>query len=384
MIRILSRDLINATLLAGATIFPAMAQAADSADTIETIVVTAQKRTEKVQDVPVSISVITGRQLEQFQSTQLSDWVGYIPGLDITNNGVPGETSIAVDGIAPIGAASQVGIYVDDTPIGSSSSFQGGNGLSIDLMPYDLDRVEVLHGPQGTLYGASTMGGLLKYVLASPNLDQFSGRVGGDLEGVQNGKDVGGGGRGEVNVPIVDGELAVRASIYSHTTPGYIDSITTGQKSDNVLHQGGGRVAALWQANPDLSIELSAIYQRSHDANQSFVALNQATGQPFGSNLSNINARDEPFVQEFQLYNATVNWNFDWATLTSVSSYQNFTNTIVQDFTDYIGVYLGELGGPGPGQSDFYEHYRLQKFTQEVRLASPPGARVARGGLLYA
>ena len=339
------------------------------------VVVTAEKRTQRLQNVAASVSVVPGRQLEQLRSTQMADWAGYVPGISLTSNGAPGETMIALDGIAPIGAASEVGLYVDDTPIGSSSSFQGGNGFSVDLMPYDLDRVEVLRGPQGTLYGASTMGGLIKYVLSSPNLDTFSGRIGGDAFGVQNANTAGGGGRGEVNIPIVDDKLAIRASAFYETTPGYIDDITTGQKGDNALRQYGGRIAALFKPTPDVSLELSAIYQNSHADNQSIVALSPTTGQPIGGSLSNINTRPEPYTQTLQLYNATLNWDLHFAQLTSISSYQDFSNNTVEDLTDYIGVYLGLFGGTGPGQADFDENYRLQKFTQEVRLASPSGQR---------
>jgi len=370
----LRNHLLGSVFLAGAASFAVSVHAQSAEQTsVAEVVVTADKRTEKLQDVPSSVSVISGATLEQMAATQLADWVGYVPGLNIGDNGAPGETNIALDGIGPIGAASEVGIYVNETQVGSSSSFEGANGFTLDLMPYDLERAEVLHGPQGTLYGASTMGGLIKYVLADPSLDQFSGRIGGDVFGVENGDGAGGGARGEVNIPIVRDVFAIRASAYEESTPGYIDDATTGQKADNALDQYGGRVAALWRPSADLSIELSAIYQHSHADNQSIVALNQSTGQPIGGPLSDTNTRNEPYTQELQLYDATITWDLRWGQLTSISSYQQFTNDTVEDLTDYIGVYLGYFGGPGPGESDFFEDYRLQKFTQEVRLASPTG-----------
>jgi len=339
------------------------------------VVVTAEKRTANLRNVAVSVSAVPGRVLEQMRSIQLVDWAPYVPGLQADNVGAPGETKVAIDGIGPIGAASEVGFYVNDTPVGSSSSFQGGNGFSIDLMPYDLTRAEVLRGPQGTLYGASTMGGLIKYVLAEPNLETVSGRIGGDVFGVQNAHAPGGGGRAEVNVPIVQDKLAVRVSAYDENTPGYIDNVTTGQRGDNAVQQYGGRIALLFKPSADLSIELSAIYQKNHADNQAIVALNQATARPFGDSLSNINLRPEPYSQELQLYDATVNWDLHFATLTSISSYQDFRNNTSEDITQYVGQYLGLLGGPGPEQAGFDERYRLEKFTQEVRLASPAGQR---------
>jgi iron complex outermembrane recepter protein len=338
---------------------------------VSEVVVTAEKRTERLQEVPASVTAVQGAALEQMRATSLEDWAGYVPGLTIGDAGAPGQAFVAVDGIAPIGAASEVGVYVNDTPVGSSSSFQGANGFTLDLQPYDLDRVEVLRGPQGTLYGASTMGGLIKYVLAAPDLDQFSGRIGGDVFGVQNAHDPGGGVRGEVNLPIVEDKLALRVSAYDENTPGFIDDATTGQKGDNPLHQAGGRIALLWKPTTDLSVQLGAIYQYNHADNESFVALNATNGKPLDGPLDNINTLPEPYTQELQLYDITINWNLHWAQLTSITSYQTFTNQTTEDLTDYIGRYLNDFGAPAPGLSDFHEDYRLKKVSQEVRLSSP-------------
>jgi iron complex outermembrane receptor protein len=342
---------------------------------VSEVVVTAEKRTERLMDVPQSVSVVSGQQLQQMQATSMLDWAGYVPGLTVAQVGAPGLSFIALDGIPPIGAASEVGVYVDETPIGSSSSFQGANGFSMDMLPYDLDRAEVLRGPQGTLYGASTMGGLIKYVLTAPDLNTFSGHIGGDVFGVERANQPGGGGRGEVNIPIIDGKLAVRVSAYDENTPGFIDNATTGQKDDNPVRQQGGRVAILWQPVEDFNAQFDAIYQNTHADNLSIVALSQTTGQPLFGNLSNINTLPEPYTQALQLYSMTLNWNLHWAQLTSITSYQTFTNQTTEDLTDYIGKYLGFFGAPGPGLSDFHEDYRLKKWTQEVRLASPEGQK---------
>jgi iron complex outermembrane receptor protein len=191
--RLLGSAALAAAFLA-ADLAHAQAQTVPRGSTVGELVVTAEKRPERLSDVAASVSVVPGGTLETMEATQLQDWAGFVPGLTVADQGAPGESSIAVDGIAPIAAASEVGLYVNDTPVGTSSSFQGGNGFSIDLLPYDLSRVEVLRGPQGTLYGASTMGGLIKYVLAAPDLDTFSGRIGGDVFGMANAHEPGGGG----------------------------------------------------------------------------------------------------------------------------------------------------------------------------------------------
>src|SRR5579871_2635860 len=184
--------------------------AAAGTATLSEVVVTAQKRTERLLDVPLSITAVQGPTLEQMQATQLADWAPFVPGLNVANQGAPGRSFVALDGVAPIAAASEIGLYVDDTPVGSSSSFQGANNFTLDLVPYDLDRVEVLRGPQGTLYGASTMGGLIKYVLAAPDLTRFAGRVGGDAFSVNDAGSPGGGARAELNLPLIQDRLAVR------------------------------------------------------------------------------------------------------------------------------------------------------------------------------
>ncbi|HEX3407991.1 MAG TPA: TonB-dependent receptor [Caulobacteraceae bacterium] len=374
MVRDQARRALALALLASAAI-PGLALAQTettrtaSQAAVSELVVTAQKRVEALQNVPLSVSAVPGRTLEQLHATDLQDWSSYVPGLTVGDNGAPGEANLAIDGIGPIAAASEVGIYVDDTPVGSSSSFEGARLLTLDLMPYDLDRIEVLRGPQGTLYGASTMGGLIKYVLDAPDPSHFSARVGGDLFGISHSGGVGGGGRGEANLPVND-QLALRVSGFYESTPGYIDNATTGRKDDNPVTQWGGRAALLWRPTSDVSVQLSALYQRNHSDNQNIVALDTVTQQPIAGQLTNINTRDEPFTQSLQLYDLTLNWNLHWAQLTSVTSYQRFDNTTDQDLTEFIAV---PLGLP---QADLIEKLGLSKFTQEVRLTSPAGQKL--------
>jgi outer membrane receptor protein involved in Fe transport len=351
--------------------------ASNASTNLSEVVITAEKRSERLATTPVSVSVVQGAKLEEAQAVNMADWSGYVPGLQLGAGGATGLVNLSLDGIGPLAAASQVGVYINDTPLGSSSSFQGARLFTPDLMPYDLDHIEVLRGPQGTLYGASTMGGLIKYALKDPNLENFSGRIGGDLFGVENGSGVGGGVRGAINAPLIKDQLALRLSAYDENAPGYIDNATTGQKNDNALQQYGGRAALLWKPTADFSLEASAIYSRNHSDNQAIVALSQDTLQPIAGPLSNINTRPEPYTQTLQLYDVRLDWDLKWATLTSVSSYQHFENNNIQDLTDYLGVFLPDFGLTAePGQADFLEHYILNKYTEEVRLTSPSGQKL--------
>jgi outer membrane receptor protein involved in Fe transport len=153
--------------------------AADSA-TLGTIMVTAEKRSEDIQQVPMSISVIDVSTLENLHATQLSDYAGYIPGFTVINGGSPGQASLGVRGITPLSAGSTVATYIDETPLGTSSNYGGGSNSVVDLLPYDFQSVEVLRGPQGTLYGASALGGVLRYVTRQPDLNTWSWRFGAD------------------------------------------------------------------------------------------------------------------------------------------------------------------------------------------------------------
>jgi iron complex outermembrane recepter protein len=350
----------------------ALAAAADESQ-LELVIVTAQKRTENVQQVPASISVLKGADLERMHATSLSDYVAYVPGLSLATQGAPGLNTLTIDGVPPLGAASEVGVYVGDVPIGSSNSFQAAQTLTLDLMPYDLDRVEVLRGPQGTLYGASTMGGLVKYVLASPNLHQFSGRAGGDVFGVHGAGSPGFGVRGMVNLPLLDGRFGLRASAYDQWTPGYIDSGVSGAKRQNGTREYGGRLAALWQPITDFSVELSVMDQKVATNGLAIEALNYEGNQTLYGDLTDDNALPQPFQQEIQVYGATLKYDLHWAQLTSVSSYQRFRNNDNEDSTSFIGPYLPAFGAPGPGMVILRNHLNLKKFTQEVRLASPQG-----------
>src|SRR6187431_3554736 len=145
------------------------------------IIVTAQKREERLRDVPQSVTAISDVTLERLQANDFSDYVARVPGMTAVTN-QPGSTRLTLRGLNAGGVASTIGTYVDETPFGSSSGLANGAVLAPDLDPFDVERIEVLRGPQGTLYGASTLGGLLKFVTREPSTEdlEFSARVSGE------------------------------------------------------------------------------------------------------------------------------------------------------------------------------------------------------------
>ncbi|HEX9207250.1 MAG TPA: TonB-dependent receptor [Steroidobacteraceae bacterium] len=350
----------------------AVPMAADAAPAtsqgLEEIVVTAQKREEKLSETPVSVTALSAKDLEAMAATQFRDFATTVPGLNFTTSGI-GETQINLRGITTGGNVSPtVGIYVDEVPYGSSTAFASGAQLGLDVGLFDVQRVEVLRGPQGTLYGASTMGGLLKYVSVTPDLHDFGGTVRAGLSSTEHGGtnyDV----ASAVNAPITDGKSAVRLSGFYSKDGGYIDDLQLGKDNVNEADVYGGRADFLLQPSDKLSVRLTAFAQdvnRDGSINGDFDAT---TGKPIDGELDQRNALPQPFDQEFRLVSATVDYDFGPAQLTSITSYQTAQVTNSADLTDLYVPLLG-LYGFELSSLAIDKEIETNKFTQELRLAA--------------
>jgi outer membrane receptor protein involved in Fe transport len=372
--------LLTATAI-GALAMAAPASAQDSAPAAgetddQVILVTAQKREEDLQDVPASISVLGADDLVQTGATQITDFAAYVPGLHGENRGTPGGTRVALRGISPLGANATVGVYIDDAPIGSVTPYTESGDFTLDLMPYDLARIEVLRGPQGTLYGASTIGGLLKYVTVAPDLDEFSGRVGGELFTINHAGGLGYAAQGMVNLPLVTDRLAITASLAHRSTPGWIDNAQTGATDQNGYDQTGGRFSLLWRPVDALSVRLNAIYQKL-DQDSIGTTAQDLTGTPVGNGRANFNYIPESFRSRFQYYAATVDYDFGAATLSSTTTYSDTERRERIDSSRIFGILFPLLtgGAIAPGVTPFDNNITLEKWTEEVRLTSASGGR---------
>lgn len=366
-----------ALLAGGSALAQERAVSTQRAAIIEEIVVTAQKRVENLQDVPVSISVVGNRQLEDLHVTQLTDIAAYVPGFQVDNTGSPGQTALSLRGVAPVGPGQTVGTYIDDTPVGSSSFYARGAVFALDLLPYDIERLEVLRGPQGTLYGASTIGGLLKYVTRSPDLENFEFRAGADVLSMADADDMGVGGRVGINAPLVEGKVAVRASYAYQKMPGYVDNPVLGVEDQNEYEQDGGRVALLWQINDAASLRLSGMWQSvDSDDNATEVSSLPPSLVPIAGGRSNNNVIPQPFTKDLAFYSATLNWNLGWADFVSATSYSETTTHQQQDGTPTYGIVFDLFAGIPDGQAAFILDLDLEKWTQEFRLTSGTDGRV--------
>jgi outer membrane receptor protein involved in Fe transport len=356
------------------------------ATALEEIVVTAQKRTERLQDVPASVTAIRGESLYELGLSQLADYAQYVPGLAIQNGGSPGQASVTLRGIAAVGPGSVIGYYIDDTPLGSSGNYAVATLFALDLMPYDLDRLEVLRGPQGTLYGAGAMGGLLKYVLKQADPTSFSAQFGGEASSAEHGGRVGYAGRAAVNVPIIADKLAMRASLYDKHYQGYTDNVLLGAANSNTGRQYGGRLALTWTPLDSVRVNLAGIWNRISSDDNATVMLGNLTatiddgvrflrGQPTFGELAGANAFLQPFSKDIDYYSATVVWDAPQGlTVTSATSWSRAVTHRLQDTTSSYGP-VPTLFDLAPGYSDYRVDLDLEKMTQEVRVASASGER---------
>ena len=362
---------------------PATASSGESAEEqgqLADVIVTAQRRSERLLQVAAPVTALQATDLARQGASRLADYAASVPGLNLISS-EPGETSLVIRGITTgYGAAiaATTSTYIDDTPYGSSTANALGSLTTVDLDPATLQSVEVLRGPQGTLYGASAMGGLIKYVTVPPSLTKDSARVELDGSSVDGGGQ-GYGVRGMWDGPLVPGELGVTLNAFDRRDPGYIDDPNGNHKNVNGLHVSGGRLAMMWQPTERFSAEFSALVQDS--------STNATSDVDVDSNLNPIYGKYRQFRYATQnwdfdstLYSLRVKYDFGWAALTSISSYQGETARQGLDFTPRFGPLLASIINP-PNSNATYgvvDHVSLNehKITQEVRLSSPSTQRL--------
>lgn len=335
---------------------------------IETVLVTAQKRVERLIDTPQSVTVMSSDALAKLSALQFRDFANTVPGLTFATAGA-GNNQIAIRGVTTgITNNPTVGIYVDEVPYGSSSAFGFGARLALDVGLFDVDRIEVLRGPQGTLYGASTMGGLLKYVSKQPDASSSRVDVQVGMSSTENG-DVNYSGSAALNAPIVTDKAAVRGSAFFSRDGGYINNVARGESDVNGSDVYGGRVDLLFTPTDALSIRLGGFLQNISRDGQASVDYTLA-GVPIYGSLDQYRPAAEPFSQQFRLGSATVVYEFGPTTLTSISSYQTVTSQIDTDISAQFVPLLARLGFGAFTAVVVSPEYDTDKFTQEVRLAS--------------
>jgi iron complex outermembrane receptor protein len=368
---------------------PDEATAPDGVVNLSEVIVTATKREEKLHDVADSVTALLGEDLLKRQDLTVADLATQVPGLAVEHLG--DSNRLIIRGQNTGGAGATAAVVVDDVPFSFSSATANSSLLTADIDTYDLNRVEVLRGPQGTLYGAGAEGGLLKYVTNAPKLDTFEAGLESGSENVAHGNTVGDG-KGYINIPVGD-ELAVRGSAYYEGLPGYIDNPTMGVANQNQGYKYGGRISALFTPSSDLTIRASAFAQdmkMSGDGEVDLIGAAATPKAPPANQTAPVDglsfASGFPDILKSSLFYSYLNIGYDlhWASLTSITSYgvqkyraiQDTSGTEIAPGVTY-GEYLSALvyGQPIYGKID--ENDELHKYNQELRLSSEPGATLA-------
>jgi len=352
---------------------PGRTATADATE-LDRVIVTANKRVENVREVAAAISVIGEQQLENMGANSLTDYADLVPGLQVQDAGAPGMTAVSIRGIAALSSGATVATYIDEVPVGSSGIYQAANIFNLDLLPYDISRIEVLRGPQGTLYGAGAIGGLLKYVTREPDLLSREVRFGAGLSSVADG-DQGWNVRFGASLPLQEDRLGLRVSYARNELPGYTDNIVDGRKDINGGSQIGARAALAWDGDA-FDLKLSALRQTVDSDNSASVALDPATGAPMFGDLTGQVWQPQPFTKDLDLYSLTLDWDLGWADFVSATGWSD-TRTMYQlDSSIQFGEFANlQLGLPEPGQSSIRYTLDLDKWTQEFRLSSKSGGR---------
>jgi iron complex outermembrane recepter protein len=345
------------------------------------IVVTAQRREERLIEVPLAVSVVGGEQLERLQAKSFVDYAATVPGLNLTQEN-PGQTRLILRGINTGSVGSTVAVYLDDVPFGSSGSLANGAIQAGDFDTFDIQRVEVVKGPQGTLYGSNALGGVLKFVTNAPNTTKLEVR---GQAGIETTKDGGTGylGNAVVNIPLGD-TLAFRASGFYHHEGGYIDAVgrTGSVRNVNDDNNYGGRASLLFKPSDEFSVRLFATLQNIDVDSPSNFEVDPRTLQPVNAltgarqnRLTRFERIPEYRDARYRLYSGSADYNFGFATLTSVTSYATQKQLTLSDIsTNAVNpttqLLYGAAAGPNNVGTAYQNDLDVKKFTQEVRLAS--------------
>lgn len=347
-----------AIVLTGA---PAVAEDANTqpprGHVMEEVVVTATRREESTQDVALSITALGGAELERRGIENFEDYARLIPGVNLnkTSKNFSRFTVRGISGSARDGTNQQpVAVYLDELPV---TVVNGGFPMTADLRLYDVERVEVLRGPQGTLFGSGSLSGAVRMVTRKADLTGFDAAIRTDLG--WTGSDS----RrqrinGMINVPLIDQELAVRLVGYWVDEDGTVDNIGTGIDNADANEEQGGRVSMRWQPNDRFSSTFMALQEDSEP--QDFSLIDPALGDRVRSSFIPANG-----YSKLTSYNLTLEYAFDWATLTSSTTRASQDGRFGFDITKSINFFPVAISNP----------LDVSALTQELRLVSAPSDR---------
>lgn len=343
------------------------------------IVVTATKRNSTIQDIPFSISALTAEDIQRSGATSLEDVSRNVAGLSVQNLG-PGQSQVSVRGVSAgqvvrdqPGVKEQVGVYLDESVISLSL-------FTPDLDLFDLNRIETLRGPQGTLFGSGSVGGTIRYITNQPEPGIFEGAMEANVN-IVDGDDIGWHTKGAINLPLGD-IAAVRAVGYYTEYAGFIDAQgPAGGENINSGKRYGGRVAFTLDTDEGFSITPRIVYQKVEADGFNRQEIYNLFANPFTTSRPAIQLGEreqylllrEAFEDETLIADMVVEADFDGVTMTSVSSYTNRDILVSRDASALTGSVSVDLGYPASAvtlPSNLRDTTDLESLTQELRFAS--------------
>ena len=340
------------------------------ATVLDAVTISATRRREPAKEVPMQVNVLPADDLQRQGARSLEDYANTVPGLNLTSGGAPGYGNISIRGVTTgVQTSATVGVYLDDVATGSNGSSAGGAGNFLDMGLLDLNHVEVLRGPQGTLYGATSMGGLVKYVTNVPDTFTFGGHV-------SLGGSVTAHGRpgsllsGVINVPVKEDVAAFRVSAYQENVGGFVDAVGPQPGRDNNRGtSNGGRFSALLTPMKELQLRFTATLQNIKRDGLNQVDYNPKTSQPAVGDLQHVQSLREPSDAKNELYGLDIDYDLGFARLNSITSYQTLDHKNTLDVTS---IYAPLLAGAGLIVDTVNITYPLtnRRTSQEFRLTS--------------
>lgn len=330
--------------------------AASEASGPDDIVVTATRRSESVRDIPISISALSEEQLQEAGALEAKDVARLVPGLAYTEVN-SGQAVLAVRGVQTSAVFSNlqqpVALYYDDVPV---------LDLVIpwsvpQLRLFDVDRVEVLRGPQGTLFGAGALSGAIRVINSKPNLSEYQAAVDGTLT-ITEGGGIGSSANVMVNAPLVTDRLAVRAVGHVDHSPGWVDNSALADNETNRGKSYGGRVALTWKPTDNFELVGTAAQEVNRPHDSAYVLYGS------GSDISDFRVRTFN-TDNLKILNLNATYSMPWATLTSSTSYLTRRAHSSMDFSGFANALTGLTT-----VSPLDDRFRTKNVVQEVRLAS--------------
>ena len=377
---------------------PSVAAGTEQGDTsvaTTDIVVTANKRSESILEVPQSLTAISGDALSYRNQARIEDFASQVPGFNLQSFGNNRGIKLILRGVNAGAAAATTAVIIDETPFSYQSGLALGDRSTANVETFDMERIEVLKGPQGTLYGASAEGGLLKYVTNKPNLTRVEAGVEAAGETVRQGE-WGGSLRAMVNLPFWDGKGAIRATGFYVDVPGFVDNLLIGKQNSNNGRKYGGRISVLLEPTDGFSIRLTGLRQDQRFFDDGSIDVVGADADPYnppanqfavanGGRLVHDSFYGNPSNNTLELVNLTANVDLGFADLLSSTSYGKLDNQFRLDITTGSagpGVTYAEAFGDGyagPLAIRTRQTNAGKRWNQELRLSSKPGSTI--GGM---